>query len=250
MGHDPGLHERPHSAQTGQLYGAKAALGLIAIVPPDDRGHADPEASGARPHLRGAEAMSAQSEIAPSPWMTTPWATAGGGRLADALGPRLTRRIGIATTLPTQLLLIFIIAFPTLVTVYISLTAWTPLDGISWVHGLYALELVRQLHRDLPGRAPGRGDPAHPVHRRGRRHRRNSCWASAWPCSSSTNSPSGRSTTRCSCCPMMVVPAVVGLHVPDPVPEHGAHQPAHLPRHRPSLRDGLAHQPDAGHRSR
>jgi multiple sugar transport system permease protein len=58
---------------------------------------------------------------------------AGGGRLADALGPRLTRRIGVATTLPTQLLLIFIIAFPTLVTVYISLTAWTPLDGVTWV---------------------------------------------------------------------------------------------------------------------
>lgn len=56
----------------------------------------------------------------------------GQGKLADAVGPRLTRRIGIAATLPAQLLLIFIIAFPTLVTVYISLTAWTPLDGIAW----------------------------------------------------------------------------------------------------------------------
>lgn len=59
--------------------------------------------------------------------------TAEGGRLADPLGPRLTRRIGNATTLPAQLMLVFIIAFPTLVTVYISLTAWTPLDGITWV---------------------------------------------------------------------------------------------------------------------
>src|SRR5262249_61864840 len=82
--------------------------------PADGRGHADPEASRPRPHLRRAEAMSAA------------------GKLADAVGPRLTRRIGIAATLPTQLLLIFIIAFPTLVTVYISLTAWSPLDGIPW----------------------------------------------------------------------------------------------------------------------
>jgi len=74
--------------------------------------------------------MSAGSE---SPAVAAATAAAGGGRLADALGPQLTRRIGIATTLPTQLLLIFIIAFPTLVTVYISLTAWTPLDGITWV---------------------------------------------------------------------------------------------------------------------
>src|SRR4029079_4272455 len=102
---------------------------------PHDRGHVDPEASRARPHLRRPEAMSSESEIAAVAMdRGTPGAAKGGGRLADALGSRLTRRIGIATTLPTQLLLIFIIAFPTLVTVYISLTAWTPLDGVTWVH--------------------------------------------------------------------------------------------------------------------
>ena len=56
-----------------------------------------------------------------------------GGKLAGALGARRARRIGGLATLPAQLLLIFIIAFPTVVTIYISLTWWTPLDGTSWL---------------------------------------------------------------------------------------------------------------------
>lgn len=55
------------------------------------------------------------------------------GKLAGALGRRQARRIGGLATLPAQLLLVFIIAFPTVVTIYISLTWWTPLDGTSWL---------------------------------------------------------------------------------------------------------------------
>lgn len=54
-------------------------------------------------------------------------------RLAEALGPRASRRFGTLSTLPGQLLIIFIFAFPTVVTIYISLTSWTPLDGVSWL---------------------------------------------------------------------------------------------------------------------
>ena len=35
--------------------------------------------------------------------------------------------------LPTQLLLVFIVAFPLLMQLYVSLTWWTPLDGESWL---------------------------------------------------------------------------------------------------------------------
>ena len=55
-----------------------------------------------------------------------------GGKLAGALGPARARRIGGLATLPAQLLLLFILAFPTVLTVYISLTWWTPLDGTEW----------------------------------------------------------------------------------------------------------------------
>ena len=54
------------------------------------------------------------------------------GKLVEAMGARKSAQIGLLTTLPAQLLLIFIIVFPTIVTVYISLTWWTPLDGIPW----------------------------------------------------------------------------------------------------------------------
>lgn len=54
------------------------------------------------------------------------------GKLAEAMGSRTSARIGLITTLPAQLLLLFIVVFPTIVTVYISLTWWTPLDGIPW----------------------------------------------------------------------------------------------------------------------
>jgi len=35
--------------------------------------------------------------------------------------------------LPTQLLLVFIVAFPLLMQLYVSMTWWTPLDGESWI---------------------------------------------------------------------------------------------------------------------
>ncbi|MBL0375225.1 sugar ABC transporter permease [Rhizobium sp. KVB221] len=56
----------------------------------------------------------------------------GAGKLAEAIGARKSAQIGLFTTLPAQLLLLFIVVFPTIVTVYISLTWWTPLDGIPW----------------------------------------------------------------------------------------------------------------------
>jgi multiple sugar transport system permease protein len=59
-------------------------------------------------------------------------ATGNAGKLAEAMGAKKSAQIGLLTTLPAQLLLVFIIVFPTIVTVYISLTWWTPLDGIPW----------------------------------------------------------------------------------------------------------------------
>jgi multiple sugar transport system permease protein len=54
------------------------------------------------------------------------------GKLSDALGAETSRRIGWITTGPAQALLLFIVVFPTIVTVYVSLTWWTPLDGEPW----------------------------------------------------------------------------------------------------------------------
>lgn len=42
------------------------------------------------------------------------------------------RRLGLMLTLPAQLLVLFIAVFPLLTQLYISLTDWSPLDGISW----------------------------------------------------------------------------------------------------------------------
>ncbi len=44
------------------------------------------------------------------------------------------RRLGLLMTLPAQLLLVFIFAFPLLMQVYVSMTWWGPLDGTSWIH--------------------------------------------------------------------------------------------------------------------
>jgi multiple sugar transport system permease protein len=41
-------------------------------------------------------------------------------------------RLGFRLTLPAQLLVLFIAVFPILMQLYISLTDWSPLDGISW----------------------------------------------------------------------------------------------------------------------
>jgi multiple sugar transport system permease protein len=75
--------------------------------------------------------MSAPEESLTGQALTT--ALPPGGKLGGALGAKRAARIGTLATLPAQLLLIFIIAFPTVVTVYISLTWWTPLDGTSWI---------------------------------------------------------------------------------------------------------------------
>lgn len=42
------------------------------------------------------------------------------------------KRLGFWMALPTQLLLAFIVIFPLLMQLYISLTAWTPLTGTDW----------------------------------------------------------------------------------------------------------------------
>jgi multiple sugar transport system permease protein len=42
------------------------------------------------------------------------------------------RRVGVLMSLPAQLLLVFIVVFPLLMQVYVSLTWWSPLDGVPW----------------------------------------------------------------------------------------------------------------------
>jgi multiple sugar transport system permease protein len=42
------------------------------------------------------------------------------------------RRLATRFLIPTQILLVFIVAFPLLMQIYISLTWWTPLDGQPW----------------------------------------------------------------------------------------------------------------------
>lgn len=42
------------------------------------------------------------------------------------------KRLGFLMSLPAQLLLVFIVAFPLLMQVYVSLTWWSPLDGEPW----------------------------------------------------------------------------------------------------------------------
>ena len=59
------------------------------------------------------------------------------GRQADAAQPRAVpdteaARLGFRLTLPAQLLVLFIAVFPILMQLYISLTDWSPLDGIGW----------------------------------------------------------------------------------------------------------------------
>ncbi|WP_121066021.1 carbohydrate ABC transporter permease [Chachezhania antarctica] len=47
-------------------------------------------------------------------------------------GKSESARLGFWLTLPTQLLVLFIALFPILMQLYISLTDWSPLDGIPW----------------------------------------------------------------------------------------------------------------------
>lgn len=43
------------------------------------------------------------------------------------------KRLGAYLTLPTQILLAFIVIFPLLMELYISFSSWTPLDGRNWL---------------------------------------------------------------------------------------------------------------------
>ena len=51
------------------------------------------------------------------------------------------RRLGMLMILPAQLLLLFIVVFPLLMQIYISLTYWGPTDGISWIYAYQSLNL-------------------------------------------------------------------------------------------------------------
>ena len=44
------------------------------------------------------------------------------------------RKLGFWMTLPAQLLMVFIVAFPLLMQLYVSMTWWGPLDGTTWVY--------------------------------------------------------------------------------------------------------------------
>lgn len=52
---------------------------------------------------------------------------------------RLGRRLGIRMTIPAQLLLVFIVTFPALMLIYLSLTWWGPLDGTTWIYAFESL---------------------------------------------------------------------------------------------------------------
>lgn len=61
-------------------------------------------------------------------------ATSESGRSIEPVDALAQSRHSLAKklVLPTQLLLVFIVAFPLLMQIYISLTWWTPLDGTPW----------------------------------------------------------------------------------------------------------------------
>lgn len=52
---------------------------------------------------------------------------------------RLGKRLGIRMTIPAQLLLVFIVTFPALMLIYLSLTWWGPLDGTTWIYAFESL---------------------------------------------------------------------------------------------------------------
>ena len=52
---------------------------------------------------------------------------------------RLGKKLGIRMTIPAQLLLIFIVTFPALMLIYLSLTWWGPLDGTTWIYAFESL---------------------------------------------------------------------------------------------------------------
>ena len=64
--------------------------------------------------------------------MTTDTLPAGQGDDTALHGGTEEKKLGFWLTLPAQLLVLFIALFPILMQVYISLTDWSPLDGIPW----------------------------------------------------------------------------------------------------------------------
>ena len=51
------------------------------------------------------------------------------------------RRLGNLMIVPAQLLLVFIVVFPLLMQIYISMTYWGPTDGVSWIYAYRSLNL-------------------------------------------------------------------------------------------------------------
>lgn len=60
------------------------------------------------------------------------------------------KRLGLWLTLPAQLLVLFIALFPICMQIYISLTDWSPLDGIPWYRA-YELWIGLLNYVDLAG---------------------------------------------------------------------------------------------------
>ncbi len=52
--------------------------------------------------------------------------------MSDVSAKTEEQKLGFRLTLPAQLLVLFISLFPILMQIYISLTDWTPLEGIPW----------------------------------------------------------------------------------------------------------------------
>ncbi len=74
--------------------------------------------------------------------MTAGLAHAGGGWLPRPLRVLFAdevKRLGFLMSLPAQLLLLFIVVFPLLMQIYVSLTYWGPLDGESWIYAYKSL---------------------------------------------------------------------------------------------------------------
>ena len=75
---------------------------------------------------------------------------------------RATLRLGTYLTLPTQILLAFIVIFPLLMELYISLSSWTPLDGKNWLYAYRYWKPLRSTTGSLISQRPVSGNPSKP----------------------------------------------------------------------------------------
>jgi multiple sugar transport system permease protein len=96
--------------------------------------HPNPKVPGEGADFWGSEAMNAvitehQAEALPM-----------AARPTNNLAAQ-ARRLGTWMILPAQLLLLFIVVFPLLMQIYISLTYWGPTDGVSWIYAYRSLNL-------------------------------------------------------------------------------------------------------------